>query len=260
LGDQETIQNYLWAHTVSCPNCQSVIPLSPNWWLSKTSNYAGKGQTRKVTANWYAVKPIPNLLEKRVDFELIKGRKGKGNTIETEAGDFDPDVFSTIGRGVGKCVNCSNIIEDDYIKKEAQTKGLGHQLYAVAFKQGKGSLEFRLPNEIDLDGVKKAENYLQENLERYNLEQLIPDIDIISGEKTKELIRIGIEKWHQLFNSRQLLTLITYVEIINDAKLKIQAEYELEKAQAIITYLALVLDRCVDRNCRLTIGILHILQ
>ncbi|CAH2575566.1 hypothetical protein PRNO82_05041 (plasmid) [Planktothrix rubescens] len=31
----ETVQNYLWAHTVICPNCQSVVPLSPNWWLSK---------------------------------------------------------------------------------------------------------------------------------------------------------------------------------------------------------------------------------
>ncbi|MCW9682522.1 DUF1156 domain-containing protein, partial [Dolichospermum planctonicum UHCC 0167] len=77
----ETVQNYLWAHTVVCPSCESVVPLSPNWWLSKTSNYAGKGQERKVTSDWYAVKPIPNPENKRVDFELIKGRKGKGNTI-----------------------------------------------------------------------------------------------------------------------------------------------------------------------------------
>jgi len=46
----EQVQNYLWAHTVVCPNCESVVPLSPNWWLSKTSNYAGKGQERKVTS------------------------------------------------------------------------------------------------------------------------------------------------------------------------------------------------------------------
>ncbi|MFW6296731.1 MAG: DUF1156 domain-containing protein, partial [Halothece sp.] len=54
-----------------------------------------------------------------------------------------------------------------------------------------------------------------------------------------------------LFNPRQLLTLVTYVEIINEAKAKIQAEYEPEKASAIITYLALIIDRCVDENCRL---------
>lgn len=44
----ETVQNYLWAHTVVCPSCESVVPLSPNWWLSKTSNYAGAGQPRKI--------------------------------------------------------------------------------------------------------------------------------------------------------------------------------------------------------------------
>ncbi len=44
---------------------------------------------------------------------------------------------------------------------------------------------------------------------------------------------------------------MTYVEIINEAKEKIRAELGEEKLQAIATYLALVLDRCVDRNCRL---------
>ncbi|MHC5855118.1 DUF1156 domain-containing protein, partial [Nostoc sp.] len=77
----ETVQNYLWAHTVVCPSCESVVPLSPNWWLSKTSNYGGKGQARKITSDWYAVKPIPNPEKKRVDFELVKGSKGKGTTI-----------------------------------------------------------------------------------------------------------------------------------------------------------------------------------
>ncbi|GAB4383623.1 MAG: hypothetical protein Kow00121_45840 [Elainellaceae cyanobacterium] len=29
----EKVQNYLWAHTVKCPNCESIVPLSPNWWV-----------------------------------------------------------------------------------------------------------------------------------------------------------------------------------------------------------------------------------
>ncbi len=62
----------------------------------------------------------------------------------------------------------------------------------------------------------------------------------------------GIHKWHEMFNSRQLLTLVAYVEIINRAKVLIQAEYEWEKAEAIVTYLALVVSRCIDKNCRLS--------
>jgi putative DNA methylase len=53
-GNIETVQNYLWAHTVVCPNCQSVVPLSPNWWLYKRPE-------KQNLHKWCAVKPIPNL-------------------------------------------------------------------------------------------------------------------------------------------------------------------------------------------------------
>ena len=39
----ETVQNYLWAHTVVCPSCESVVPLSPNWWLDRSLGAQKKG-------------------------------------------------------------------------------------------------------------------------------------------------------------------------------------------------------------------------
>jgi len=245
--DGEKVQNYLWAHTVVCPSCQSVVPLSPNWWLSKTSNYAGKGQSRKVTCDWYAVKPISNLAEKRVDFELIKGKKSKGNSIQTPDGDYDPDNFSTIARGVGKCPNCDSVIEEQIVKNQAQNGGLGHQLYAVAFKRGQGSLEFRVANQNDLEGICKAEKYLKE---KSNLD--IPEEERFDGFADR-CIAYGLTKASDYFNPRQLLTLMTYVEIINEAKEKIREALGEEKLHAISTYLALVCDRCADTNCRLSI-------
>jgi len=243
--DGEKVQNYLWAHTVVCPSCQSVVPLSPNWWLSKTSNYAGKGQARKVTSDWYAVKPIPNLAEKKVDFELIKGKKGKGSSIQTSNGDYDPDDFSTIARGVGKCPNCDSVIEDQIVKNQAQNGSLGHLLYAVAFKKGQGSLEFRVANQDDLEGISKSENYLKE---KTNLD--IPEEERFDGFSDR-CIAYGLTKASDYFNPRQLLTLVTYVEIINEVKEKIREELGEEKLQAIATYLSMVLDRCVDVNCKL---------
>ncbi len=247
----ETAQNYLWAHTVVCPCCESIVPLSPNWWLSKTSNYAGKGQARKVTSDWYAVKPIPNPQQKRVDFELIKGKKGSGAIIVTDDEEYDPDTTVSIARGVGKCPNCSSVIEDDVIKAQAQAGKFGHQLYAVAYKRGKGSLEFRTPTAIDLAGIERAEAAIKDGWEN-----LIPDVEVYAGLKTDELLRYGIDRWSKLFNPRQLLTLVTYVDIIQQAKAKIRAELgkdELDRSNAIITYLALVLDRCADANCRMVI-------
>jgi adenine-specific DNA methylase len=247
----ETVQNYLWAHTVVCPSCESVVPLSPNWWLSKTSNYAGKGEARKVTSDWYAVKPIPNPENKRVDFELIKGKKGKGTTIQTDDGEYDPDTTTTISRSVGKCPNCGNVIEQEYLMNYARNRGLEYQLYAIAYRQGKSSLEFRVPNNLDIDGVSKAEKYLNSNYNYFSDNDLLPNVEVYPGFNTDQILRYGMDKWSKLFNPRQLLTLVTYVEIINKAKTLIQSEYEWEKSQAISTYLALVLDRCVDENCRL---------
>lgn len=272
----ETVQNYLWAHTVVCPSCESVVPLSPNWWVYKRPE-------KQNLHKWCAVKPIPNPENKRVDFELIKGRKGKGTTIQTDDGEYDPDTTTTISRGVGKCPNCGNVIDDDIIKSQAKTGILDHQLYAVAYKKGKGSLEFRNIQEIDINGINKAQNYLTTQFEYFKISGFLPDTEVTPGQETDRLFGIGIDNWSKFFNPRQLLTLVTYVEIINEAKILIHQECEKEKQEKIIkleseshieleqkaiteseldkfyqskyeaisTYLALVLDRCVDENCRL---------
>jgi putative DNA methylase len=251
-AEGETVQNYLWAHTVVCPTCESVVPLSPNWWLSKTSNYAGKGEARKVTSDWYAVRPIPNPEQKRVDFELVRGKKGKGDAIILESGEeYDPGDFSTIGRGVGKCPCCGNVIENDYISSPSKDSKLKHQVYAVAYRKSKGGLEFAIPREVDVQGVKLAE-------EAFMLRQNFwEELNLISHDATPfnaqySMIRnYGIVEWQQCFNSRQLLTMVTYLEILSDAKAKLLIEHEPEKVEAILTYLALVLDRCADMNCKL---------
>ena len=51
---------------------------------------------------------------------MVKASKGKGTTIETDQGEYDPDTTTTISRGVGKCPNCTSVIEDDVIKSQRQ--------------------------------------------------------------------------------------------------------------------------------------------
>ena len=239
----EKVQNYLWAHTVVCPSCQSVVPLSPNWWLYKRPE-------KQNLHKWCAVKPIPNPENKRVDFELVKGKKGKGTTIQTDDGEYDPNTTTTISRGVGKCVNCGNVIEGEVIKSQAQSSGLGHQVYAVVYKKGKESLEFRIPITIDYEGIKKAQIELYNNKKKSVFGILMPTENIFDGYADR-CLNYGLYKHLDYFNYRQIFTITIYLEIINEAKTLIQAEYEWEKVQAIATYLALVLDRCVDENCRL---------
>jgi putative DNA methylase len=242
----ETVQNYLWAHTVVCPSCESVVPLSPNWWLYKRPE-------KQNLHKWCAVKPIPNPAEKRVDFELVKGRKGKGSSIQTSRGDFNPDAHNTISRGVGRCLNCENIIQDEVIKSYAQSSGLGHQMYAVSFKRGKGSLEFRLPNPEDLEAVRLSQHTLEQKREHFEALNLIPLQEIPSNtHRGPDMYLYGIHFWNMVFSSRQLLTLATYVELIKELKSKIRSEEGEEKEKALSVYLTLALDRCIDKNSRLS--------
>lgn len=245
----ETVQNYLWAHTVVCPSCESVVPLSPNWWLSKTSNYGGKGQARKITSDWYAVKPIPNPEKKRVDFELVKGKKSKGTTIQTDDGEYNPDITITVSRGVGRCPNCNNVIENDVVMQAGKEQLMGHQMYAIAYQKSSRNIEFRLPTELDLKVIEYAKNCSL--YKKIIISEYCPSDEVPPVTRDTRLRLYGIESWSEIFNPRQLLTMVSYVEIINEAKALIQSEYVSDKADAVITYLALVLDRCADANCRL---------
>lgn len=242
----EKVQNYLWAHTVVCPNCESVVSLSPNWWVDRSPGATKKGQ-------WCAVKPIPDPENKRVGFEMVRGKKGKGTTIQTADDEYDPETTTTISRGVGRCPNCGNVIENDVVMQAAKEQRMQHQLYAVAYRQGKSSLSFRIPTDLDFEGINNANICLNKCLDKWQTKNFFPNELIPEGKELDEQIRIFCPTWADMFNHRQLLTLGTYVKIINEAKALIQAECEPEKAEAIAAYLALVLDRCVDKNARLCI-------
>jgi len=246
-AEGETVQNYLWAHTVVCPTCESVVPLSPNWWLYKRPE-------KQNLHKWCAVRPIPNPEQKRVDFELVRGKKGKGDAIALESGEeYDPGSTTTISRAVGRCPNCINVIENEVIMQAAQNKQLSYQLYAVAFKQNESGLKFRLPIDEDLDALDKVTKFSDKSMDYWRQNDFLPDIEVPEGKDLDEQIRIFCPRWMDMFNPRQLLTLVTYVEILNEVKEKLRLEYELAKVEAIATYLALVFDRCVDANCRLVI-------
>jgi putative DNA methylase len=248
----ESIQYYLWVHTIPCPTCSSVVPLSPTWWLSRVSNYAGKGEVRKITTDWYAVKPTPDLSSCQIGFDLIRGRKGQGTTIQTHNGDYDPNTLVTVGRGIGKCLNCNSVIENDYICSTSKDNKFGHQVYAIASKKGMDDFEFSMPRESDLASIKLAEEKLYSKLEIWEADGLIPHEATPTNPQYSMIRNYGIIEWYQCFNKRQLLTLLTHAEIINDAKKIIQSEYLPDRAEAIMTYLTFVFDRFIDKNSRLT--------
>jgi adenine-specific DNA methylase len=111
---------------VACPQTGKPIPLSPNWWLQRDNR--GRVAVRLlVDPAWPACR-----------FEIVSGPAAER---AAEPG--------TIRGGVAVSPWTGEVVDGDYIKREAQAGRMGQQLYAVVVKTPKG-IEFRTPTEADL--------------------------------------------------------------------------------------------------------------
>ncbi|MEM0337734.1 MAG: DUF1156 domain-containing protein [Candidatus Caldarchaeum sp.] len=225
---------YLWARTVRCPFCGLIIPLSPNWWLVREGKATDK-----------AVKLIVSADSDLCLFEVVANPKKHG---------LNPDEGTDVGKAA-RCPRCRATVDAEYVKREAQEGRMGHQLYAVSVKRA-GNWHFRTPIQEEIDVIKEAEQKLREKLPQWEEKGIVPNEQIPLGLKTSELTNFGMLKWCDLFNSRQLLTHLTYLEKFMDVKNELlsraQSEDDKEFYKAVITYGALVFDTCVTYNCILT--------
>ena len=244
----ETVKNYLWAHTVTCPACEFIVPLSPNWWVY---NRPEKQNLHK----WCAVRPIALPSSKRFCFEMVKGSKAKGGLLATPDEVYDPDTTITIKNGTGKCPNCNSVIGNNWICEQGRNSLIGHSIFAVAYQKGASGLEFRTPQKDDFEGFEKAKDFLSKNIQRWRNSSSYPDVSIPYGHQFAErssLIQQGLDRWDKAFNPRQLATLLVYIDILSEAKAKIFSHHRHEISESIFLYLSLAFDRCVDKNSRLS--------
>jgi len=261
--NSEAIMDYLYCRQVTCPHCNGEAPLLNACWLSKES---GKQWGVKIVTTGKS-------RNGKVRFETYRVSKGKGPRGE------DPN-FATVNRGVGHCIHCRQAINADEIKSQARGESLTDKwkdrLYCVVairfhpkldkggkpqrYKSGKrkGQIKtrkarfFRPPNESDLTALDEAEKRLKENWEQWDSEGLIPTESIPPAHKTKEPLRVGMNRWCDMFTPRQLLCHVTLVEELNRLKPEIIAELGEDKGRAIVTYLQLAIDKGVDYNSKQT--------
>ena len=231
----EKIFSYVWARTISCSNCNLVIPLSSDWWI-----------VRKNAENNVAVKlKVPKKSEGNIcSFDIVKNPKRN---------DYDPSEGTDVGKAA-KCPRCTKTIVGDVVKKEAQEGRMGHQLYCVNIKKlvglKKQEWDFRAPTKEEIDAVEKTKMKLEKKLPSWRKEGIIPDSQIPDGLKTRDLLNFGMTRWVDLFNSRQLLTHLTYLEKFNEVKQEWlnDKSKEREFVEAITVYGAIVFDTCIDYN------------
>lgn len=230
-----TIIGYIWPHTIPCQNplCRKIFPLLYNHWLVNNKRM-------KIAL--------------KINKEIHELSKSKYIIQEGSQINFDPSQGTVGGRGMAVCPYCNHVIPAKLVRQLAQDHQLFEELVVVIEKRhdSKGKY-YRLAQKSDYQLFEQSILALKEKESSFaNLLSFLPKepspLPNALGSSTGNW---GITTWDEMFNFRQLLVLTTFYTELQDLFLVINAETQnSDYTKIIITYLALAIDRLVDRNSR----------
>ncbi|KAB8314078.1 DUF1156 domain-containing protein [Tolypothrix campylonemoides VB511288] len=229
-GKEATVIAWLWARTVKCPNpaCSAQMPLVRSFALS----------TKKDKQAW--VEPIIDGSQQPpvVRFQVKTG-KGK-----------PPD--GTVSRKGAICLCCDTPVPFDHIRAEGKVGRMGAQLIAIVAEGERGRV-YLLPNEE------------HEEIAASVQPEWKPETELV-GKAAVNVPLYGMTKYADLFSLRQIVALTTFSDLVSEVREKVLADAVIAGmiddylplceggmgvtgyADAVVTYLALAVDRLSDRN------------
>lgn len=238
------VQGYLWARTITCPYCEGLIPLSPNWRLAPD----GTG-----------IKLLPQLSSglntsgRICEFEIVKEEKEQSN--------------GTIKRGDATCPypDCNRVIDGKEVKAQAQNEKMGEQLFAVVYQKRKKhqaragktrkqwERAYRIPHAED-NIEQRINHVLETKIPEWEALDFIPSEEILEGLKTDEPRRYGLSTWRSLFSSRQLICHGTSVEVFRELLAEEEEQGIIpEITKTALNYIPLALSKLLNYNSRMSI-------
>ncbi len=136
---------------------------------------------------------------------------------------------------------------------QGQTGAMHYQVYAVAYHNVSGKLSFRCPTQDDLDAIVLANDSFV-NMQPSLLQQDLVPIETIPHDTQRgpDLNLYGLYSWKDLYTPRQLLSLVTLLQLVQEAINLCTEAGASDKTKALAIWLTMVLDRCVDMNSRLS--------
>ena len=230
-GPGSTPDNYVCTYSITCSSCGYQIPLVPKWRVRTRTG------AEKVISK-------PSFTEEgELRFScLIEPTDG-------ELDGFDPTTGPVSRGGDAECLHCGVVSESDEVKRKIKSEDYTDEIYCVRIEESNGGFSFRAPNGADYEAMEKAKKRVSSDFE---LSTLL-DVEIASGQKTNEPRGWGLKKWRDLFSSRQLIAHHEILSAVKHYEEEIyQAQDSEEKAEAILSLLALTAGKLVDYNSRLS--------
>src|SRR6266568_6705121 len=209
---EATVIAWLWARTVRCPNpaCLAMMPLVRSFWVS----------TKKGKEVW--VEPVVDHAMKTVRFVV---RHGAGA----------PE--GTVNRLGSKCIVCGSSVPLDHVRTEGKAGRMGAQMMAIV-AEGKRERIYLPPDE-------EHEAIAQEAKPKWESET-----ELSTHPQYMAAPRYGMTRHRDLFTPRQLMALITFSDLVSEAREQVLEDSggNIAYSNAVATYLALAVDRVVDRH------------
>jgi len=225
-GGEVNVITWIWARTVKSPDPAAQgqhVPLISTFWLS------GK----KGNEAWLV--PIVDKASSSHRFEVHTG-KPKDTTSISEG--------TKKGAGGFRCLLTGAPIPFDYIRAEGQQGRLGALMLAVVAEVSRGRVFLSATTEQNAaaNGAQPAS---------------YPDTDLPEDALGFRVQNYGIRKHWQMFTPRQLHSIVTLGDLVNEIDRDIRVDatvlgFSSQEAQAyartVTTFLALALDRCASFN------------
>lgn len=256
-GSKATVIAWIWARTVACPNpaCGIEMPLVRSWWLGKK-----KGKEAYV---------VPTVVD---DFAASGGRRVEfsigHDPVLAPTGEDD----GTVGRTGAVCLACGTAVALDYIRSEGRGRRLGQQLMTVV-AEGSRQRAYLAPShdQVATAAVERPAG--------------APPGALFDWPGYINVVRYGVTDVADMFSSRQLQGLVALSDLVETVRERVRTDalaagipngsgiVDLDQssgvrsgvesdpaasiqhspsaeayADAIASYLALVVSRTVDRS------------
>jgi adenine-specific DNA methylase/predicted GIY-YIG superfamily endonuclease len=225
---------YLWTRTVQCKNpaCKATVPLVRQTWLCKRPG------------RYVAMKMVAPKDDKSVQFEIVE-RRSAG------ALGFDPEAFSKAGNAT--CPFCGTVADGDYVKEVGCKGGIRSQFMAIACTRGNetGKSYVSGGNLVSQIDSTATSGRIRQICKQRNLD--LPNEPIEINPRSMDVDRWGFKRWSDLFSDRQSLFLLTLCAAVKQAHAEAKiAGVAADSAEAIATYLGILVDRVADKESVLT--------
>ena len=225
---------YIWCRTVQC-NCGYTIPLVHNYTISK---------------------------RRGIHFQPVSENGEITFTIHDKGKVAPPQVEGKRAT----CVKCNRTYTNLEIRDMIWDHGSEMMCIAVSIPNRKSGRQYRPVDENDRALYESCAAHLEQHRiqfrEKYGVDP-IPDMamptpdgrEFSLGGSYWVMLMIstyGYTRWSHLFNNRQLLCMVILLEILREVESDILKQCGQERCTAIMTYLGLIMDKVLEKHCRLS--------